>query len=231
MGIRNKVRQVFYALGIPNVSNYIESSIADLKGSFIGSYAQHGEDLFVLEYFDGRLGFYLDIGANHPIKLSSTYLLYKRGWQGLTIEPIPHLSRLHKSFRQHDNNLNAAVGDVSGSLKFFEIIPDFFSTFDEDRANLLVKSGSILISTYDVEVWTLKDVCLKLIPETQIDFLTVDTESFDLQVLKGNDWTNIRPKLISCENGDSHDISSFMKSVGYESIKQLGCNTFFRHVQ
>ena len=227
MGIRNKVRQIFYALGIPNVSNYIESNIADLKGSFIGSYAQHGEDLFVLEYFDGRLGFYLDIGANHPIKLSSTYLLYKRGWRGLTIEPIPHLARLQKSFRQHDKNLNAAVGDASGNLKFFEIIPDFFSTFDEDRANLLVKSGSILISTYDVEVWTLKDVCLKLIPETQIDFLTVDTESFDLQVLKSNDWTNIRPKLISCENGDSHDISSFMKSVGYKSIKQLGCNTFF----
>ena len=66
----------------------------------------------------------------------------------LTIEPIPHLLRLQKSFRQHDNNLNAAVGDASGNLKFFEIIPDFFSTFDEDRANLLVKSGSILISTY-----------------------------------------------------------------------------------
>ena len=187
--------------------------------------------MFVLEYFDGRLGFYLDVGGNHPIKLSSTYLLYKRGWQGLTIEPIPHLSRLQKVFRQRDNHLNAAVGDVPGSLKFFEIIPDFFSTFDEDRANLLVKSGAILISTYDVEVWTLNDVCLKLIPEIQIDFLSVDTESFDLQVLKSNDWRNIRPKLISCENGDSHEISSFMKSVNYEPIKQLGCNTFFREIQ
>ena len=231
MGIRNKVREIFYLLGIPNISNYIESSLADLKGSFTGSYAQHGEDLFVLEYFGGEPRFYLDIGANHPIKISSTYLLYKKGWQGLTIEPIPHLSRLQKLFRQRDNHLNAAVGDVSGNLKFFEIIPDFFSTFDEERANLLVKSGAILISTYDVEVWTLKDVCLKLIPEIQIDFLSVDTESFDLQVLKSNDWTNTRPKLISCENGDSYEITAFMKSVGYEPIKQLGCNTFFRQVQ
>lgn len=230
MGIRNRVRQIFYTLGIPNISNYVESSIADLKGGIIGSYAQHGEDLFVSEYFDGNQGFYLDIGANHPIKISSTYLLYKKGWQGLTVEPIPHLSRLQKSFRQRDIHLNAAVGEVSGSLKFFEIIPDFFSTFDEAQANLLVKSGAILFSTYDVNILTLNDIYQKYIPEAQIDFLSVDTELFDLQVLKGNDWTKIRPKLISCENGDSHEISSFMQSVGYEPIKQLGCNTFFRPV-
>ena len=68
-----------------------------LRGLLHGSFSQHGEDRLLLEYFHGKPGTYVDVGANYPVKISNTYLLYRNGWRGLTVEPIPRLSKRHRA--------------------------------------------------------------------------------------------------------------------------------------
>lgn len=53
-----------------------------LRASRCTSFSQYGEDLFVSEYFGGRKGAYIEIGENHPFRLSNTYFLYRMGWSG-----------------------------------------------------------------------------------------------------------------------------------------------------
>jgi hypothetical protein len=76
----------------------VDERLWQIKGTLRGTYSQHGEDRLILDYFKklGRpTGTYVDVGANYPIKISNTYLLYRSGWRGLTVEPIPRLSRRH----------------------------------------------------------------------------------------------------------------------------------------
>src|SRR5438046_2634162 len=74
-----------------------------------GTFAQHGEDRFVIDYFGGKSGTYVDVGANHPFQISNTYLLYLGGWRGVTIEPLYHLYQKHRRMRPLDVQLNVAA--------------------------------------------------------------------------------------------------------------------------
>jgi FkbM family methyltransferase len=227
MGLRNQIRHTLYRLGVPGVTNYFESGLARLSGDLTGSYSQHREDIYIQAYFQHQVGTYIEIGANHPIKLSPTYLLYRAGWKGLTVEPIPHLYRMHQSIRKHDQHLNAAAGESSSKLKFFEIIPDVFSTFDQDQADRLVASGAILAAVYEMDVLTLSDIYQKYFAGQSVDFISIDTEMYDLQVLMGNDWSVFRPRLIMCEDSLEAKITDFLTNVHYKMIQRIGYNIFF----
>ncbi len=229
MGLGNQLRHTFYRLGLPSITNHFESELARLRGDLTGSYSQHREDIFIRDYFKNGLGIYIDIGANHPIKISSTYLLYRMGWKGLTVEPIPHLYKMHQRMRKRDQHLNAAVGGTRGKLNFFEIIPDVFSTFDKEQAERLVSSGAILATTYEMDVVTLADIYHKYFANQQVDFVSIDTELYDLQVLLGNDWLVFRPQLIMCEDSLESDVSNFLESVNYKMIERIGYNIFFEN--
>ena len=231
MGLRNQVRYAFYRLGFPGVSSHLESGIARLKGDWAGTYSQHREDLFIRDYFSNKLGTYIEVGANHPIKISPTYLLYRIGWNGLTVEPIPHLYQMHKRMRRRDQHLNAAVGENRGKLNFFEVIPDIFSTFDKDQAERLVASGAILATTYEMDIVTLFDIYQTYFANQLVDFVSIDTELYDLQVLSGNDWSVFRPQLIMCEDSLEVGISNFLEGVDYKMIKRIGYNIFFENTK
>src|SRR4051812_46477871 len=69
------------------------------------SYSQHGEDALVAELLGGydlSAGIYVDVGANHPIRLSNTYLFYRKGHHGILIEPNRSLLSLLEKFRKRD---------------------------------------------------------------------------------------------------------------------------------
>ena len=200
-----------------------------------GSFAQYGEDVFVWDYFKGKTpGTYLDIGANHPFKISNTYLLYRRGWRGVTVEPIPRLWLKHKKWRPHDIHLNCAASDQAGSLTFVELTPGVLSTFDESLANEEIRSGHArLVKKYDIGVMTVDELCDQYFRGEAVDFLSIDTEGFDIQVLRGMKLVTQRPRLIVVETaaagrGSNHaEIDDFLRQHGYRSIKKLGCNTFY----
>jgi len=208
---------------------------AEWKGS---PYSQEGEDLLVADYFKthapGAKHLYLDIGANHPIWLSNTYLLYKSGWHGITVEPIRQLCRLHRRKRPKDTCLEIGMGAKPGSFEFWEMQPHVYSTFDSNAAShVLQQPGVKLHAHHDVPVMTLAQVCEKYPEALETSFLSIDTEGLDLAVLQGADWTRFRPRLILCEanaafaEDHSGSTGQFLAEKGYRVFKRTGMNVLF----
>src|SRR3989339_633328 len=84
------------------------------------SYSQTGEDI-IIDFFlkEKKSGFYIDVGAYHPVNLSNTYKFYKRGWNGVNIEPNHNKLSLFKNQRTRDINLNIGIGQNETKSKFF----------------------------------------------------------------------------------------------------------------
>ena len=84
------------------------------------SYSMLGEDIFVKKFFkDKKKGFYVDIGCYHPIDGNNTYLLYKKGWEGINIDLNKTSIDLFNRARKNDNNLNVAISNKSKKIKFY----------------------------------------------------------------------------------------------------------------
>ena len=199
--------------------------MAMLKGTF----SQHSEDKFILQYFQGKSGVFIDIGANHPFIISNTYLLYRKGWSGVTVEPIPYLYKRLKKYRPRDIALNKAVSDKIGSLMFYQMIPSVLSTFDNNKADELMNEGNLLRHEHSIKVTTLAQLYREHLAGKEVDVLSIDTEGLDMEVLKGNDWSAMSPKLIICEVSGTKDtvISEYLQLKGYKIIKELGCNRIY----
>lgn len=168
------------------------------------SYAHFGEDLVVLSLLRDKLpgakGCYIDVGAFDPILHSNTYLLYQHGWRGLNIDASPDRLARFASTRPGDTNVVAAVSDAVREMVFLEyptsgtsraIAPD-----DPIRTNAL---GEQPTSVTPCRTRTLTDLLEQYDPVEGIDFLNVDCEGLDLDVLRGLDWTRWTPRIIAVE--------------------------------
>jgi len=164
------------------------------------SYAQNREDVVLDRIFPrGSKGFYVDIGAYDPTHNSVTRHFYDLGWHGLNVEPaLVPFERL-SSMRSRDVNVNVGVSDVEGELIFYESPPDSgWSTFDAQQAKTHIESGIPLVER-TVPVTTLARLCAEHVESTTIDFLTVDVEGYEAQVLRGADWGRWRPRVVLVE--------------------------------
>jgi FkbM family methyltransferase len=195
------------------------------------SFSQFGEDLLFREYFGDRQGTYVEIGGNHPIRGSHTYLLYRMGWSGVVVEPIHRLYAKHKQFRPRDIQVRAAGGESSGSMTFYEMIPSVLSTCDlEEAKRALSKGEALLYREYTVPVMTVAQIYREYLAARPIDLLSIDTEGHDMAVLRGVDWTEIRPKIVICEARSDlvgAEMIQFLAAQGYEHLKSVGSNLLF----
>ena len=96
------------------------------------SYSQFGEDIAahtLLKQYQIEHGFYLDVGAYHPVYLSNTYLFYQRGWSGITIEPTPGSAAEFRAIRPRDIHLDCVVTPTASSstATFFSFGPESLS--------------------------------------------------------------------------------------------------------
>lgn len=77
-----------------------------VKIKYKETYSQLGEDIAITHLLEKHLnlqnGFYMDVGCNHPIHCSNTFLLYRKGWNGITIDLNNELMSLHKNERKED---------------------------------------------------------------------------------------------------------------------------------
>jgi len=208
-------------------------SILDLnswmKGRRRGSYAQHGEDVFVTEYFSKReKGFYLDIGASHPFRLSNTYLLYQSGWKGVTVEPIPRLGKLHRKWRPRDSLMPIGAGSKRDTLDFFEMTPSVLSTVDATVADQYVAEGkAVLCRRYKIDILPINEIIERVSAISRVDFFSIDIEGLDAEVLAEIDYSRFRPELICVEANSSElreKIQLLLAKAGYKIIKEIECN-------
>lgn len=194
------------------------------------SFSQEGEDRLLANIFRGKdSGFYVDVGAHHPYYLSNTHLFYKRGWRGLNIDANPECISNFRRIRKQDINVNSGVGSITGKLAFHNFEEPALSTFDEKLSLDRQKEGRKLKEKILIQVEPLENLLDRYLPENvQIDFLNVDVEGLDLEVLKSNDWARFRPSviLVECldldlENLSDNETYRYLRSCGYRFFGRL----------
>lgn len=192
-----------------------------------GTFSQYGEDLIIHRLLGNKSsGVYVDVGANDPTKFNNTTRFYRIGWTGINIEPNPQLMDRFVSVRPKDINLNIGVGRERSTLPFYSINPDTLSTFDRGAADEAKRQGYKIEKTVDVEVHLLAEILDKHLAGRPIDFISVDVEGFELDVLESNDWNRFRPTIVMIEvNRAVAEIQHFMAGHHYIDAFSNGTNT------
>ncbi|MCT7528303.1 FkbM family methyltransferase [Aliarcobacter cryaerophilus] len=212
----------------------------------LNSFAQEAEDLILYRIFgEKKNGFFIDIGAYHPIKYSNTYFFYKKGWRGINIDAMPNSMELFNKYRPNDINIEAFISSEEKSVNYH--------IFNEPALNngceLLSKKRHDapnqfkLIDKKVIQTKRLDKILNDNIKENQeIDFLSIDIEGEEFEALISNNWNKYLPKVILVEFLEStlesiidDKISKFLKEKGYiifaKSFNTVFymTNDFFKH--
>ena len=201
-------------------------------------YSQEGEDIILKRVFENKnKGFFVDIGAHHPIRFSNTYLFYKEGWTGINIDAMPGSMEEFNSVRPKDINLELAVSDNKQLLTYHVFNETALNTFSPEEAKK--KDGLRdykIIQRIEMETLPLSEILDKYLPiDTEIDFLTIDVEGLDFAVLRSSNWEKYRPNMIlieslrnSLENINENEIYQYLKAEGYEIFAKTYNTIFFQ---
>ena len=184
------------------------------------TFSQFGEDLFIENFFlSQKKGIYVDLGAFHPMRLSNTYLLYKKGWSGTNVDLNPITIDLFNIARKKDKNIFCLLGDEVDLLKnvYYE---------DWSAANSLT-SNENLKDKKQMRTQTFESLI-----DQDFDFLNIDLEGHDYDILKTINFKRYKPKLICIEIlqncSDRENIFKFMEQNRYDFVKNLGPSFFFK---
>ena len=195
------------------------------------SYAQNREDIILEGFFDGiDNGFYVDIGANDPDIDSVTKKFYDKGWKGINVEPQKKHYDALKEKRSRDITLNIGVGEREGELKLRQYEGDGLSTLSEEMKaeNALQHDDSV--DRYEdivVNIRTLESI-FKDNKISTIQFMKVDVEGFEYEVLVSNNWSKYRPEIICIEaNHVKRDWHPLLVDNDYELVFFDGLNEYF----
>ena len=203
-------------------------------------YSQFGQDLFVLEdvFKNKKNGFFVDIGGNHPTSGNNTYLLELNGWRGLAVEPQEYLRLLWQEKRQTEC-LHFVIGDSDNEVIFVEGEGEEHGLSGVENYSEC-KDGAKKIK---LKQRTLKSI-LSERNIIEIDYLSIDVEGYELQVLKGIDFSRVNIKIIGLENDNgfckfpvigkrlgsefgNNQVRKFLKKKGYKYIARVFCDDFF----
>ncbi len=163
------------------------------------SYAQNLEDYHLSLAFEGQAtGFYIDVGAGHPVADNVSFWFYERGWRGLVVEPQPELAALYPLLRPRDVPVDGLIGRGNGEIDFhlvdrFHGLSTTVETYAQGAATL-----GMTYETRRMPVMTLATLCERHAVET-IDFLKIDVEGAEADVLFGGNWRRFRPKVVVAE--------------------------------
>ena len=147
------------------------------------SYAQHLEDYHLASVFgDQATGFYIDVGAGHPVADNVSCWFYLRGWRGIAVEPQQELAELYRHIRPRDIAARCVLGRELGEVEFHEVerLHGFSTTVTEFAAK--AADFGARYNTYKVPMDTLASMCAKH-DVGDIDFLKIDVEGAEGEVL------------------------------------------------
>jgi FkbM family methyltransferase len=144
-------------------------------------------------------GFYIDIGSGHPVYDNTSFAFYLQGWRGITVEPNPWLARLSRAVRPRDHHIEALIGATVGEA-CFHLVDDFhgLSTMIESHARSARTQFGKPSQSIIVPITTLEKLCEQHAPRS-IDFLKVDVEGAEQDVLLNGNWQKHRPKVVVVE--------------------------------
>ena len=186
------------------------------------TYAMDGEDLVIADYFQNKQkGFYVDVGCYHPIHRNNTFLLYKKGWNGINIDIHSFSIDLFNYLRPNDLNYNFAVSDKKEIINmYFQKELSQLSTINFDQAK---KSLQGPIKEKKIQSFSLDEVFkFSNLENKKIDLLDIDVEGSDFKVLRGLSFEKTNPELICIEIHDKNlkesETYKFLINLNYELI-------------
>ncbi|MET4031037.1 MULTISPECIES: FkbM family methyltransferase [unclassified Bradyrhizobium] len=210
------------------------------------SYAQAGEDVILEGILAAKLCksqrswesvFYVEIGANHPISTSNTYLMYQRSAQGVLVEPNPELGALIRTVRPRDVLVPSVVLPApQASATLFIGNAHELSSLDEAHIKSFGDFDGVGGVREHIEV-TAVGINELLIPyANQIDFLSIDCEGLDYDLVEAIDHERIKPAVIQCEpsehflDGNTARIINLMESRAYRLAAITDINVIFERL-
>ena len=164
------------------------------------SYAQRFEDFHLWRCFDGRTrGFYVDVGAGHPVYDNVSFAFYLAGWRGITVEPNPSLAALGRAVRPRDELFQGLAGAAAGEATLY-LQREFhgLSTTIREHAETAAKEVGRTAEALILPVTTLAALCAQHAPAA-FEFLKIDVEGAEAAVLHGADFSRFRPQVIVVE--------------------------------
>ncbi len=190
------------------------------------SYSQYHEDNLILHElrdWNYKDSIYVDVGANHPTRISNSYLLYRKGWSGITVEPNGGLIKLHRLFRSRDVQVNVGCGAEASFLRFYVSRTPVLSSFAKNEVEHILRVKYLPVLTVDQLLAPFQD--------KKIAMLSIDTEGFDLNVIKGATETLKRTYLVCVEanDNDEHNKITSLLAEDFEHFVTVGCNLLFRN--
>lgn len=164
------------------------------------SYAQRFEDFHLWRCFDGKTnGFYIDIGAGNPVYDNVSFAFYLAGWRGVCVEPNPALAALNRAVRPRDTLYEGLIGERVGETTFY-LQREFhgLSTTIAEHAETAEREVGRKAERVALPVITLATLCERYAPAS-FDFLKIDVEGAEAEVLRSADFARFRPKIIVVE--------------------------------
>jgi FkbM family methyltransferase len=222
--------------------NEIESLRAQLAAAHCGTraYSWEGEDILASKILHDRFGvasgFYVDVGAHHPVNLSNTFLLYQRGWRGINIDAMPGSMEAFRQIRPGDVNLELGIARESSPRTFVQFDdPGINGFLTDDEAALQTGRGRKVVARSTIQCAPLTAVLDRYQVKRDFDLLNVDVEGLDLEVLLSIDFERYRPKLIvaevlGCNEFEdvlANPITLAMKDRGYKLFSRLDFSVIF----
>ena len=208
---------------IEKTKNYLSIIKRKFKYKKI-SYSYNGVDLIISYIFKNiNKGFYLDIGAQHPISNNNTYLLHQKGWKGINIDLDKKNIDLFKLARPNEINLNYAVSDINGEAAlYFYHDASPINTLSEEVSKF---QKAKVKNVKNIQTKTLNNILQDLNFNSQINYMNIDVEGHEEKILKGFDIQKYKPNVVSIEYLDlkmkklefkNNDIKNLMNSILYK---------------
>ena len=187
------------------------------------NYSIFGEDDFVDNYFKNKSdGFYIDVGCYHPLEGNNTHLLYKKGWNGINIDINFYSIELFNFLRKKDINIHSGISQKKNSLTMYyrkEI--NMLNTLDKNIAKIHFRNG---YKKKKIQVNTLNFFISKYFKkQKKIDFINIDVEGRELDVLKSLNFKKYKPKLICIEIHNT-------KKLYDTNYKYLKSNSIYKYL-
>ncbi len=204
-----------------------EVTTNQMSSNFLNeSYAQEGEDLVLDRFLNQKNnGFYIDVGAHHPMRFSNTYRFYKRGWSGINIDAMPGSMNAFENVRSRDINLEIGISKHKGLLEYYIFNEPALNTFSKTEAEIKNKIAHYHIEkVISVQTKPLKEILREHLSDHQkIDFMSIDVEGMDEEVLRTNNWKKYRPTYLLVEAIGKPSLESYISSNSMHSyLKELG---------
>ena len=197
MKIEEKIKNKYLYSKKTNIFKFFYFYFQFLKAKFKPrvAYSHWGVDLIITKLLNSKnKGIYIDVGCHHPFLNNHSYLLYKSGWEGINIDIDYNSIDMFNFFRKSDVNIQTAVTDHKGEV-------DLFFYHNRAAKNTISKEfGSDAKEQKKINSDTLNNIIENSkFKNSKIDFVSIDVEGNEINVLNGFNLKKYKPKLILLE--------------------------------